>query len=44
VIPRICSANLLLNEEGELKVTDFGVSAKMEEYQKRMTITGSPYW
>ena len=40
----IKSANLLTTDAGELKLTDFGVSAIVEKGQKRRSVIGTPYW
>mmetsp|Transcript_16453 Transcript_16453/g.22838 ORF Transcript_16453/g.22838 Transcript_16453/m.22838 type:complete len:736 (+) Transcript_16453:109-2316(+) len=37
--------NLLLTEEGQLKLADFGISVKMRHSRdKMMDLAGSPYW
>eukprot|EP00924_Labyrinthula_sp_SR-Ha-C_P013554 maker-scaffold_5-snap-gene-6.47-mRNA-1 protein AED:0.07 eAED:0.07 QI:17/1/1/1/0.8/0.66/6/158/474 len=41
----IKAANLLLNFNGQLKLADFGVSAKLgPPKHKRNTVIGTPYW
>jgi len=41
----IKAANILLTETGDVKLTDFGVSAQMEHPKdKRRTFIGTPYW
>jgi NIMA (never in mitosis gene a)-related kinase len=37
--------NIFINEEGVLKVADFGISKAMEQTQdKAMTLVGTPYY
>jgi hypothetical protein len=37
--------NILLNEEGEIKLADFGFAIQLtEQNQSRKTIIGTPYW
>src|SRR5690349_4590464 len=37
--------NILLTEEGEVKIADFGISVKLRhERDKMKTFAGSPYW
>lgn len=49
-MPRAClsyfqGANILLNDVGDVKLIDFGVSAILNEPgQKRNTLIGTPYW
>lgn len=39
------AANVLLNEKGEIKLADFGISAKNRHMnQKKTSFAGSPYW
>lgn len=41
----IKSDNILLNDEGELKIADFGYAAQLtQQQQKRNTVVGTPYW
>lgn len=41
----IKSANILLTDNGEIKVADFGVSGEMSLTRtKRNTVVGTPYW
>lgn len=40
----IKAGNILLNMNGEIFLSDFGVSATMKLGQKRDTLAGSPCW
>ena len=38
------AGNILLDLEGNVKISDFGVSASLKKGQKRKTFVGSPCW
>lgn len=39
------AGNILLNNQGAAKLADFGVAIQLQStFQKRATVTGSPYW
>lgn len=39
------AGNILLNDNGEVKLADFGVSAQLNNtMSKRVTVIGTPYW
>ena len=40
----IKAANILLGADGALKISDFGVTAKLKKRKKRSTFIGSPCW
>ena len=41
----IKGGNILLNDDGKVKLTDFGASAKLyDEFRRRCTFAGTPYW
>ena len=41
----IKAGNILLDHQGNAKLTDFGVSAQLiNTYSKKKTLTGTPYW
>ena len=41
----IKAANILVNEKGEVKLGDFGVSAELiHTYADKDTMIGSPFW
>lgn len=40
----IKSDNVLINDFGGIKITDFGYSARLESGKKRRTVVGTPYW
>ena len=40
----IKGANILINEQGIVKIADFGVGAKLINEKNRKSLKGSPYW
>ena len=40
----IKAGNILLDMEGNVYISDFGVSASLKKGQKRKTFVGSPCW
>jgi len=38
------AANILMNQQGEVKIADFGVSYELENKTKAQTLIGTPYW
>jgi serine/threonine protein kinase len=40
----IKAANLLITKSGIVKLADFGVSAQLENTEKRYSVVGTPYW
>jgi len=41
----IKAGNILLNDEGDVKLADFGVSAQLNNtISKKQTVIGTPYW
>lgn len=38
------AGNILLDKSGNVKISDFGVSASLKKGQKRKTFVGSPCW
>lgn len=40
----IKAANILLNKQGHVFISDYGVSATLKKGQKRVTLVGTPSW
>ncbi|KAL6047728.1 MAP kinase kinase, variant 2 [Balamuthia mandrillaris] len=40
----IKGSNILITKEGTIKLADFGVSATVNESEKRFSVVGTPYW
>ena len=40
----IKGANILLSEDGVIKLADFGVATLLSDNQKTQSLTGTPYW
>jgi len=38
------AANILITQQGEIKIADFGVSFELENKTKAKTLIGTPYW
>ncbi|KAJ1469446.1 kinase-like domain-containing protein [Baffinella frigidus] len=40
----IKAANIMLNQDGQAKLADFGVATRVSTHSKRNTVVGTPFW